>query len=634
MDRVKNNRNFAKSLYQDSEILQLISSSKLYDEDFKSFVDKPLKTDEETVLKNFEELKSRTNNNITQSDLVLFLEENFKQCGHDFVDAELLDFRKNITLFNKIKNKMRNTDGKYEKVLYLSEVLHNSWAGLSRKFENEFNKDDILNYEHNNSSSIYVDHHFIIPGGRFRETYYWDTLFIIEGLLVSELYDTVKGMLLNFLSVIDTYGFFPNGLRIYYLNRSQPPVLCLMFEKYFEKKGYETEEDIALLKKALPILEKEYNWWMKNRSHEVKKGEFLNLYKAENLLPRPEMYPDDLSLIKKANVESEEEKINIYKNLASACESGWDFSSRWIYDYEEKKCSETSVPSEQTECLLSKLETDKILPVDLNTLMLINERIISKFYDILNNKVDPRKFNAVMESQQYKVKSSHFQEQSLLREKLILEFFFCLEDESYFDYHIIHKQLIKRFNLGSFWPLWAEIGFSEPNKDLRYKYMFAPFKNMEKFVASNPGGLPTTLTKDTAQQWDYPNAWPPLQYTTMLSMVSVINKITTSQSNADQANSLNNDQLFHFNDAELSMVDIKSSLRTSLKNLTQIYINSLYIGHRKSGFFHEKFNCEIAGESGGGGEYLPQVGFGWTNGIGLWVIDNFLDTLEDPDYNE
>jgi len=38
---------------------------------------------------------------------------------------------------------------------------------------------------------IYVPHPFIIPGGRFREFYYWDSYWIVQGLLISHMNQTV-----------------------------------------------------------------------------------------------------------------------------------------------------------------------------------------------------------------------------------------------------------------------------------------------------------------------------------------------------------------------------------------------------------------------------------------------------------
>ena len=32
------------------------------------------------------------------------------------------------------------------------------------------------------------------------------------------------------------------------------------------------------------------------------------------------------------------------------------------------------------------------------------------------------------------------------------------------------------------------------------------------------------------------------------------------------------------------------------------------------------------GERGGGGEYTPQVGFGWTNGVVLWLLERYAGT--------
>ena len=41
---------------------------------------------------------------------------------------------------------------------------------------------------------------------------------------------------------------------------------------------------------------------------------------------------------------------------------------------------------------------------------------------------------------------------------------------------------------------------------------------------------------------------------------------------------------------------------------------------------HEKYDATRPGERGGGGEYNPQVGFGWTNGVVLWLLDTFAGT--------
>ena len=38
---------------------------------------------------------------------------------------------------------------------------------------------------------------------------------------------------------------------------------------------------------------------------------------------------------------------------------------------------------------------------------------------------------------------------------------------------------------------------------------------------------------------------------------------------------------------------------------------------------HEKYDVRAIGAVGGGGEYVPQVGFGWTNGVALDLMVGF-----------
>jgi alpha,alpha-trehalase len=68
----------------------------------------------------------------------------------------------------------------------------------------------------------------LVPGGRFREGYYWDTFWIVKGLIATGMLDTAENTVRNFFLLINKYGFVPNGFRKYYLNRSQPPFLTLM----------------------------------------------------------------------------------------------------------------------------------------------------------------------------------------------------------------------------------------------------------------------------------------------------------------------------------------------------------------------------------------------------------------------
>lgn len=41
----------------------------------------------------------------------------------------------------------------------------------------------------------------------------------------------------------------------------------------------------------------------------------------------------------------------------------------------------------------------------------------------------------------------------------------------------------------------------------------------------------------------------------------------------------------------------------------------------------EKYDCEVPGRYGGGGEYVVQSGFGWTNGVILEMLNAHGDKL-------
>jgi len=43
--------------------------------------------------------------------------------------------------------------------------------------------------------------------------------------------DTAESLIDTFGTVLSKYGFIPNGMRQYYLNRSQPPFYFLMIQK-------------------------------------------------------------------------------------------------------------------------------------------------------------------------------------------------------------------------------------------------------------------------------------------------------------------------------------------------------------------------------------------------------------------
>ncbi|MDQ6902495.1 MAG: alpha,alpha-trehalase TreF [Bacteroidota bacterium] len=341
----------------------------------------------------------------------------------------------------------------------ISEHINLLWNELSRQPDKK------------TSSLIPLPYLYVVPGGRFREIYYWDSYFTMLGLQISGRVDLIQNMVDNFSYLIEHIGYIPNGNRTYYIGRSQPPFYACMVKLLREEKG-----DSVLID-YLPQLEKEYLFWMKGSNllnlsnpltHRVSllsKRNILNHYWDENDTPRPESFREDVEL-----AHDTENKEARYRNLRAAAESGWDFSSRWFKDVND----------------FSSIHTTEIIPVDLNCLLFNLEKTIAEAYRLLKNEEQSLKFELAAKKRQECI--NHY----------------CWNDVKgfYFDYDYVQGEQKQSYTLAATFPLFFEIASKE---------QAAMIANVleEKFVF--PGGLITT-TETTTQQWDAPNGWAPLQW--------------------------------------------------------------------------------------------------------------------------
>ena len=106
---------------------------------------------------------------------------------------------------------------------------------------------------------IRLPYPYVVPGGRFREIYYWDSYFTMLGLASGGHVTEVENMVKNFAYIINGIGFIPNGSRTYFLTRSQPPHFSLMVSLLADLKGNDVWATY------LPALEKEYAFWMNGK---------------------------------------------------------------------------------------------------------------------------------------------------------------------------------------------------------------------------------------------------------------------------------------------------------------------------------------------------------------------------------
>lgn len=185
-------------------------------DDSKIFVDQKLKYSEAVILNNFKILKENNNNKVP-SNLSDFLRDNFDY-SNEFEPWVPPDYNESPPSFDRIIDTHYKTWANFLNVV---------WKSLSKKVMDDVRINQDL------YSLLWVPNGFIVPGGRFRELYYWDTYWIINGLLVCNMTTTVRGIIDNIILLVDQNGFMPNGARKYYLNRSQPPLLIQMVLNYY-----------------------------------------------------------------------------------------------------------------------------------------------------------------------------------------------------------------------------------------------------------------------------------------------------------------------------------------------------------------------------------------------------------------
>lgn len=284
---------------------------KIY-EDSKTFVDMKMIYSPNETLDRFDVFMKDHDNVPNRHQVRKFINENFEHEGQEFEEWHPRDWIENPSFLENIRDPLFRKWG--------SDV-NAIWKELGRKMKKE------VEYNPQQYSIIWVPHPVIVPGGRFREFYYWDSYWIIQGLLLSEMHHTARGMLDNFLYIVDTHGHIPNGGRIYYLERSQPPLLIPMIKLYVDAMN-----DYKFVADNIETMENEFSYWMTNHTRIVPyngKNYTLAVYGDKSHGPRPESYSEDVEMA--ANVFKEDhQRQTFYSELKAAAESGWDFSSRWF----------------------------------------------------------------------------------------------------------------------------------------------------------------------------------------------------------------------------------------------------------------------------------------------------------------
>lgn len=206
---------------------------------------------------------------------------------------------------------------------------------------------------------------------------------------------------------------------------------------------------------------------------------------------------------------------------------------------------------------LTTIETTNIIPVDLNCLLVILEQTIADAYDVMRRSGTAKKYRALAQK----------------RADAINKYCWDEGQKFYFDFNFATGKCTKVVSSAGLFPLYAGIASREQAK--------AMAGTTRRKLLRKGGLLCTNLS--TGQQWDSPNGWAPLQW------------IAIKGFKAYGATELAND----------------------IKRRWLLTVNGVF---KERGKLVEKYNVVDPNEAAGGGEYILQDGFGWTNGVTLALM--------------
>jgi alpha,alpha-trehalase len=172
----------------------------------------------------------------------------------------------------------------------------------------------------------------------FNELYYWDSYFMVQGLMDEENKELVIGILEDLLNLYERFKIIPNGSRTYLMGRSQPPLLTTFILEVY--KTY--KKDKEWLRRAISTAQSEYHtvWMGKAKPHARQVYEGLSRFYD----------------------------INYHNDLAET-ESGWDLNPRFGH-----KCLD-------------------YLPIDLNCLLYKYEKDFAYAERVLGNETEAVKWD-------------------------------------------------------------------------------------------------------------------------------------------------------------------------------------------------------------------------------------------------
>lgn len=438
---------------------------------------------------------------------------------------------------------------------------------------------------------LYLEHKYVVPGGRFNEMYGWDTYFIVRGLVRAGRLDMAKRMIDNFLFEIEHYGTILNANRSYYLSRSQPPFLTSMILSLYQAEKAAGHEDKKWLERAYGYAAKDYEMWVHEPHLAGDTG--LSRYFDHGDVPAPESLKDETDHYRRVAayflMHPELDRGYLDREPISK-PNGNGVGKHYAVEVCEQPVKDAAKPNcEDAEGVTLSREfyrgdrsmresgfdvsfrfgphgagTHHYAPVCLNSLLYKYEKDMETMSAMLGRPKD----------------AATWKQRAEARGKNIQKYLWDAEQGMFFDWDLHHKERSTYVYITTFYPLWAGVATKEQAA--------AIMKNLGKL--EQPGGL-VMSPYESEGQWDFPYAWAPTQLVAIDGM-----------------------RKYGFNaDAD----------RISYNFLSMIAAN-----FRHDGTIREKYNAVTRSSETAvkAGYNINVVGFGWTNAVFLEFLHQLPQT--------
>ena len=427
---------------------------------------------------------------------------------------------------------------------------------------------------------LYLEHEYVVPGGRFNEMYGWDSYFIVRGLVRDGHVDLAKSMVENFFFEIEHYGTILNANRSYYLSRSQPPFLTSMILAVYEAEKAAGHEDKKWLDRAYAYAAKDWEMWASEPHLAGDTG--LARYYDFGDMPAPESLKDETDHYRRVAAyflthPEQDRGYLVRKGSENSKDAVGRHYSVQICDAptttEKPSCDETEEVTLSRDFYRADRSmresgfdvsfrfgphgsaTHHYAAVCLNSLLYKYEKDLEAISKLLGRAPDAEQWKARAEK----------------RGANIQKYFWDAQRGMYFDYNTDSKSRSTYQYITTFYPMWAGIATNAQAA--------AVMKNIK--VLERPGGLMMSPYESDGQ-WDAPYAWAPTQLLAIEGM-----------------------RKYGFNsDAD----------RISYNFLSMVAEN-----FRHDGTIREKYNAvsRSSETTVKAGYNINVVGFGWTNSVFL-----------------